>query len=100
MDLKLLRQTEDIGEYHLHGAHFRRPLTKSAYFPKRDVCDTLCSLPSVNTVYFIENSWICTGVQEIMVCAGFVLMVTGVEDGQARAFPLKVQNGYGKKASL
>lgn len=82
MDPKLLRQLEDIGEYCLHVAHFRWPLTKSAYFPKRDVCDTLCSLPSVNIVHFIENSWICTGVKEIMVCASFVLTVTGVEDGQ------------------
>ena len=57
-------------------------LQKNAYFPKRDVCDTLCSLPSVNIVHFIENSWICTSVKEIMVRAGLVLTVTGVKGGQ------------------
>lgn len=86
MDLKLLRQSEDISEYCLRVARFRWILAKSAYFPKKDVCDTLCSLPSVNTVHFIENSWICTRVKEIMVCAGLVLTVTGVKDGQQRNF--------------
>lgn len=53
---------------------------KNAYFPQKEVFDTLRSLPSINVALFIENSWICTSVIEMMVCAGLVLTNTDVKE--------------------
>lgn len=73
---------------------------KNAYFPKRDICDTPCSLPAVNIVRFMESSWICTSVGEIMVCAGLVLKLQVSKTVRKRLFPSKVQNGCGKKTAF
>lgn len=53
---------------------------KNVYFPQREVFDTLWSLPSINVALFIANSWICTSVIEMMVCAGLVPTNTGVKE--------------------
>jgi len=44
------------------------------------------TLSSVNTVHFIESSWICTSLKEIMVCAGLVLTATGVPRWSVKDF--------------
>lgn len=98
--LEVLRQPVHMGEQCLHVAACRWILTKSACFPKRDVCDAPRSPPSVNTMRFMESSWICTSVGKVMVCAGLVLKLQVSKTVRKRLFPLKVRNGCGKKSAF
>lgn len=70
-----------MSEYLSACGTFQMDPYKKAYFPQREAFATLWSLPSINVAHFIKNSWICTSVTEMMVCAGLVLIIAGVKEG-------------------